>query len=243
MTRPGGMCHENTYVGLCPPAAGESMGEVDRSVLRVGGLAGVLAGVFVVLGLITFVLASSPPPGDFEQTLATFPEDRILVTVAIDLFLVSSLLFLAFLAALYGSLKEPSRVFARLGLGSGVIALVLLIVALGGFLFANDAFSGLYEAAAASDRPVVVATFGAVSSLLQAGNSAGFLFAGLAFVAFGLAMRGSRDFGEGLAWLSVVLGIIIVLLILLVLGLVGVIAVAVFALVFGWKVYSRSRAA
>ena len=40
----------------------------------------------------------------------------------------------------------------------------------------------------ASDRPVVVATPGAVVSLLQAGNTAGFLFEGLAYVASGLAL-------------------------------------------------------
>ena len=85
--------------------------------------------------------------------------------------------------------------------------------------------------------------YGAVLTLLSAGNSAALLFIGLAFVAFGLAMRGSQDFGEGLAWLSVVLGIVVVLFTLLVLVFVGVIALAVFALVLGWKVYSLSRAA
>ncbi len=89
----------------------------------------------------------------------------------------------------------------------------------------------------------MVATYAAVVTLLSAGESAGFLLIGLAFVAFGLAMRGRQDFGEGLAWLSVVLGIIIVLLNLLGLGFVGTLALPVVALVFGWKVYSLSKAA
>ena len=218
------------------------MGE-EKSVLRVGGWGGILAGVFIVLGLLTFVLSSPPPPGDLEQNIATFPENRTILTVAVDLFLVGLLLFLVFLAALYWSLREPSRVFARIGLGSGVLALVFIVVISTGSLLALDAFSGLYEAAAVSDRPVVVATFGAVMSLLQAGSSAGGLFIGLAFVAFGLAMRGSRDFGEGLAWLSVVLGLVVVLFVFLFLSLVSVLVIAVFGLVLGWKVYSLSRAA
>ena len=219
------------------------MGE-EKSVLWVGGLAGVLAGVFIVLGLITFILASAPPPLEFEQQLATFPEDRTLLTVAFDLFIVNFFLFLVFTAALYWSLRESSRVFARIGLGSGVLALVLFIVTAGGFLLATDGFSILYEGAAVSDRPVVVATYAAVSLLLQAGNTAAFLLTGFAFVAFGLAMRRSQDFGEGLAWLDIVLGIIVVLFTFLLLALpVAIIAAAVVAFVFGWKVYSLSRAA
>ncbi len=233
-------CVGKAYVGKCPPAAGESMGE-DKSILRVGGLAGVVAGVILILGLLT--LFSSLPPVDLEQQLATFPGDRTLLTVAVDLFLVGFLLFLVFLAALYWSLREKNRAFARIGLGSGVLAFVLGIVITAGLLLAADAFSGLYADAAVADRPVVVATYGAVVSLLQAGNTAAFLFTGFAFVAFGLAMRGSQDFGEGLAWLSIVLGVIVVLLTFLLLANLGVIAGAVFALVLGWKVYSLSRAA
>ncbi|MFQ6013511.1 MAG: DUF4386 family protein [Thermoplasmata archaeon] len=214
---------------------------MDKSVLRVGGLAGILAGVILIVGFITFFLAFPPP--DPEQALATFPEDRTLLTVATDLFLISLLLFLAFLAALYWSLREPSRVFARIGLGTGVLAAVMGIVALTGFMLATNTFSVLYADAAASDRPVVVATYAAVFSLLDAGNIAAFLFFGLAFAAFGLAMRGSQDFSDGLAWLSAVLGIIIILFIFFNLFPVAIIAIFVFALLLGWKVYSLSEAA
>ena len=217
------------------------MGEMDKSVLRVGGWAGVLAGVLIVIGLITFFLSPTPITitAD-EQTLATFPEFRTLFAVGVDLTIVGSLLSLLFLAALYGSLREPSRVFARIGLGSGVLGLVLYIVGLVGFLLALDAFSGLHAGAAVSDRPVVVATYAAVATLLSAGLFGGFLLIALAFVAFGLAMRGSPDFGGGLAWLSVVLGILAGLLLLIP---AGIFALLVFVLVFGWKVYSLSRAA
>ena len=218
------------------------MGEMDTSVLRVGGWAGILAGIMLILSLITFFL-QIPPPG-LEQALTSFLENRTALTVAIDLFLVGLLLFLVFFAALYLSLREPSRVFARIGLGSGVLAAVLGIVTLGGFLLAANAFSELYEAATVSDRPVVVAAYAAVVSLLQAPNAASFLFAGLALVAVGLAMRGSQDFSEGLVWLSVVLGIIVVLFTFLSLAApVAIIALAVFFLVYGWKVYSLSRTA
>ena len=212
---------------------------MEKSVLRVGGWAGLLAGVLIVIGLIPF-FAITTPILEFEQTLATYPEFRTLLAVGVDLTIVASLLSLPFLAALYVSLKEPSRVFARIGLGSGVLGLVIYIVFLVGFLLALEFFSGLYAGAAVSDRPVVVATYTAMATLFLAAAAAGFLLIGLSFVAFGLAMRGSPDFGNGLAWLSVVLGIVAGLLLLLA---VGIFALLVFVLVFGWKVYSLSKAA
>ena len=218
----------------------ESMGE-EKSVLRLGGLAGVLAGVFLILGVIVLTLVPAEP----ESQLWSFSGSRILLIGIIDLLLAGFLLSIPSLGAIYSSLKEPSRVFARIGLGSGVLALVLFMVNLGGFFLAIDAFSGLYTAPF-SDRPVVVATYEAVVILLQAGSFAGVLLVGLAFVAFGLAMRGSPDYGEGLAWLSIVLGLIVVLVAFSFSFLplpVAAIALAVFAPVFGWKAYSLSRAA
>ncbi len=216
------------------------MGE-EKSVLRVGGLAGVLAGSIIVIAFIA--LLSSPQVAGLEESLATWPENAALANVTLDLFLVGLLLFIPFLAVLYSSLREPSRLFARIGLGTGVLAVIVLIFGLLGSIGAAEVLSRVYMEAATGDRPVVVAIYGGFLSLFGVGIAAGFLFAGLAFVAFGIAMRGSRDFGGGLAWLSVALGIIIVLFTFLLLAFLAFIAVAVFALVLGWKVYSLSRAA
>lgn len=218
---------------------------MDRSVLRVGGWAGILAGVLVLVALIVSVALAPPTtfPPDFEQNLVDFLANPTPQTVGQDLAIISLLLILPFLAAIYRTLREPSRTLARIGLGSSVLATVLLIVGFAGLLEASRSFSALYDGAAIADRPVVVAAFAVVWQLLGAGNVAGIYLFGLAFVAFGLAMRASPDYQEGFAWLSVVLGIITVLLPLLILGLASALLLAVFALVLGWKVYSLSRAA
>ena len=204
-------------------------------------MAGLLAGVLLIIGIIMFLI--SPPVPGFEEDLATFPERSTSAAVTIGLFLVALLLLIVLLAGLYLSLKEQSRGFARIGLGSGVLAFVVTIFALQGQLLAANAFTGLYADALAADRSVVVATYGAVVTLLRVGNAAGFFFTALAFVAFGIAMRRSQDYGEGLAWLTVVLGIIILLAALVLLEPPAIIAVVVFALVLGWKVYSLSTGA
>ena len=222
----------------------ESGGNVQRSVLRVGGWAGVLAGVIVFVALITLILTLPLPafPPDFEQNLVDFRANPTPLTVGLDLFILAGLVFLAFFAALYWSLREPSRVFARIGLGSGVLAVILIIVGIAGNLVSLNFFSALH-ADPAADRPVVVATFVAVQSLIQAGTTGGFFLLGLAFVGFGLAMRASPGYQEGFVWLTAVLGLLIVLLTFFILGLVSIILLAVLGLVLGWKVYSLSRAA
>ncbi len=100
----------------------------------------------------------------------------------------------------------------------------------------------MYDGVAVADRPVVVAAFGAVQGLFGAGITAGVYLIGLAFVAFGLAMRGRPDYQEGYAWFSVALGIVAIIFPLLILALVSAVLIAVFALVLGWKVYSLARA-
>ena len=222
------------------------MGEMEKSVLRWGGIAGLLAGVVFVISLITFVIGPTTivaPDESLEPQLVDFPENSARLTVAIDLFVVAFLLVLPFLAALYWSLRETSRVFARIGLGSGILAVVALIFGLQAFLGSANLFSTLYGLVAVSDRPIVVAAYTAAASLITPILAGGSIFIGLAFVAFGLAMRGSPDYQEGFVWLSAVLGLIIILLTFLFLGLVSVILLAALGLVLGWKVYSLSRAA
>ncbi len=225
----------------------ESGGEVKRSVLRVGGWAGILAGIIFIIGTVVgFVIpALGRPiafPPDLAQDLASFPENGTIVRAGISLVTLSLLLLLAFWAALYWSLREPSRVFARIGLGSGVLAVILLILNGQIVLQSGHFFSALF-ADPASDQDVVVATYAAVRSLAEAAFTTGFFFLGLAFVGFGLAMRSHPAYQEGMVWLTVVLGVLIVLLFMFILGLFSILLFVVLAVVLGRKVYSLAGAA
>lgn len=214
--------------------------------LRIGGWAGILAPIIYVLGfVIGFVLvALGRPiafPPDLAQILASFPEDGAIVRVGISLIAVALLLLLAFWAALYWSLREPSRVFARIGLGSGVLAVILLILDGQIVLQSGHFFSALFSDPAA-DQAVVVAGYAVVRSLAQATFTTGFFFLGLAFVGFGLAMRAHPAYQGGMVSMTVVLGILIALLQMALLGLFSIILFVVLAIVLGWKVYRLAGA-
>ena len=221
-----------------------SGGDVNTSVLRVGGWAGILGGVFFLVGLLIFALASPIVfPPDFAQRLASFPENGTLIRVGISLMVVGLLLLLAFVAALYWSLREANRVFARIGLGSGILAAILLILTGEGELQSTALFSALYESSVASDRPAVVAAYAAVLSLTSVGLVTSLVFFGLAFVGFGLAMRSSPDYRAGFFWLTVVLGFLIVFFPLPILGFFSFLLLVVLAVVLGWKLYGMARTA
>lgn len=209
-------------------------------------MAGIPGGVIFIAGFIAFALASLRDggfPPDFAQRLASFPENGTLLRVGASLVVVALLLLLAFVAALYWSLREPSRVFARIGLGSGILAVILLILTVEGELQSTHLFSTLYDGAAASDRPGVVAAYTMMLSLTSVGLITSIVFFGLTFVGFGLAMRASSAYRGGLVWLTVVSGLLIVFFPLPLLGLFSFILLVVLAVVLGWKVYSLSAAA
>lgn len=217
-----------------------------RSVYRVGGLAGVLSAVALVAALIVFLVVPTlvfGPGSNLEDQLADFPENNDVLTVGVDLFTIGFLLLLPFLAGLYWSLREPSRVFARIGLGSGTLATIALILVVQGLWGATSLFSPLYADATAAEQAGIVATYTALVTLVGVGASVGVLFLGLAFAGFGIAMRESPEFPVGLSWLSLGLGVIMILLVLATLGLLSVLLLAVLLVVLGWKLHSLSRTA
>ncbi|MFQ5837848.1 MAG: hypothetical protein ACE5HJ_03605 [Thermoplasmata archaeon] len=221
------------------------MGE-EKSVLRWGGIAGILAGIilliFGLVGLGLALMGQIKVVPDLEQYLVDFHANPIPVTVFLDLAIVSVLLLFLFVVALYWTLREPSRVFARIGLGLGVLALILLAVSAEVDLLARQFFSLRYANAAPSDQPTVAAIFAALHGLTTAGLNIGLIFLGVGFIAFGLAMRASLGYQEGFVWLSAILGLVIILLPLLILNIVSLVFIGLLGLVLGWKVYSLSRA-
>jgi hypothetical protein len=70
----------------------------------------------------------------------------------------------------------------------------------------------------------------------------------IGYIALGVAMLGAEVIGNGIGWVSVVLGVIgvVAACVLLVdplspIAFIGVLALIAFHLVLGWKLYSLSR--
>ncbi len=224
----------------------------ENSVLRWGGLAGMLSGIFLILA---FVIVIAGPvgmePADPEAMVMRFPNVRAARTLENGVYLVALILGITFFLAPYQALRGKTLAPALIGSVLGIVGLVVLAA---GALphAATGPLSDLYHAPGATleEQATLVLLWQATQSIFEALLVVGLVFLPIGFLALGVAMLGAPAFGKGYGWASVVLGLVglVAASLLLVepasqVAAVGVLELIVFLLVMGWKVYSLSRAA
>lgn len=218
--------------------------EQDKSVLRWGGLAGILGGILFIL-VFVIVAVFVGDPGGVER----FPEIRAARTVENGGYLLVLILWVVHFLALYVALRRTSLAPALFGSGLGIVGLAVLAA---GALphVATVPLSDLYQAPGTTpaDQAALVLMWQATWGIFDA-----LLFTGLAIVAAGLttlggAMLGSPAFGKVLGWLTVVIGVLGIAagVVLLIdpgssIAAISVLSLIIFHIIVGWKVYSVSR--
>jgi len=221
---------------------------MEQSLLRWGGLAGILGGIFFVLTFAVVIGFALPDPAD-PKALARFPDIRAARTLENSLYLVAVILWVALFLALYRALRQTSLAPALFGSFLGIAGLVVLAA---GALphVASATISDLYHApgATAEDKATLVLIWQATQGIFEALLTAGIVLVTTAVIALGVAMLSAPAFGKGLGWASVVLGVV---------GVVAgsfdlvdppspiaagaFLALMVFQLALGWKAYRLSR--
>jgi len=226
--------------------------EQEKSVLRWGGLAGMLGGILFIL---TFVVVIAGPvgmedPADLEGWVTRFPDIRAARIVENGLYLVALILGVTLFLALYRALRRTSLAPALFGSVLGILGLVVLMA---GALphVAHAPLSDLYHAPGATpgEQATLALLWQATWGINDALLAVGFIVVPIGLIALGVAMLGTPAFGKGFGGVSVVLGVV---------GLVAAafnmvdpssmiavgsyFAIIIFHLVLGWKVYSLSRA-
>jgi hypothetical protein len=222
----------------------------ERSVLRLGGLAGILGGIIFILVFVVVIAFVGPEPAEPKGEVMRFPDIRAARTVEDSLYLVVLILWVAHFLALYRALRGTSLAPALFGSVLGIVGLGVLAA---GALphIATAPISDLYHAPGATtdDRAALVLMWQATEGIFDALFGVGLLLVPIGFIAIGVAMLGTPAFGKGFGGVSVVLGVIGVVAASILLvdplspsAFVGVLALIVFHLILGWKVYSLSRA-
>lgn len=225
--------------------------EQEKSVLRWGGLAGILGGIlFIIVFTVVFAFVGEDPV-ELEEWITRFPDIRAARTVENGLYLLVLILWIPHFLALYYALKEMRLAPALFGSVLGILGLTVL--AAGALIHvATDPLSDIYHTPGATptDQAALALMWQATWGIFDA-----LLFAGLAIVSVGLtvlgvAMFGSPAFGKGFAWFSLVIGVIgvVATVVLLIdpdslIAALNVFGLIIFHLVMGWKTYSLSRAA
>src|SRR5215218_8741538 len=228
------------------------MSAIDEeiSVLRWGGLAGILGGIVFIVVFVVVIAFVGPEPAEPEGEVMRFPDIRAARTVEDSLYLVVLILWVAHFLALYRALRETSLAPALFGSVLGIVGLGVLAA---GALphVATAPISDLYHAPGATpkDQATLVLLWQATQGIFDALFGVGLLLVPIGFVALGVAMLGAPAFGRGFGGVSVVVGVVGVVAASVLLvdplsasAFIGVLALIVFHLVVGWKVYSLSRA-
>jgi hypothetical protein len=222
----------------------------DKSVLRWGGLAGILGGIVFILVFVIVIAFVGADPAQPEGEVMRFPDIRAVRTVEDSLYLVVLILWVAHFLALYRALRGSSLAPALFGSVIGIVGLGVLAA---GALphVATAPISDLYHAPGATpeDRATLVLMWQATQGIFDALFGVGLLLVPIGFVALGVAMFGVPAFGKGFGGVSVVLGVVGVVAASVLLvdphspsAFAGVLVLIAFHLVLGWKIYSLSRA-
>jgi hypothetical protein len=225
--------------------------ENEKIVLRLGGLAGILAFIVWIVELPLFGFVD---PFTLEG-LVRFPDVRAALGMSTILMMTIAFLSIALILALYRALRGTNMAFALFGSVLGVIGYIATALGDASTFFAFAPISDLNQSSATTPetQAMVALMWQATQGITITFFFVGILFTVMCFIILGTAMLRAPSFGRRFGGVSIVLGVI---------GIVGVVAslfvtgesgiqlmgVAVFANIiflplFGWKLYSLSRGA
>lgn len=218
--------------------------EVERSVLRWGGLAGIAGSILFVIDFMFVGVVIGADPSGPAGAIERFPEIRAGRTVENGLYLLVLVLWTAHALALYRVLRNTGAA-ALFGTGLGVVGLTIL--AAGALPHAAAvSLATLYNApdASAQDQLALVAAWHASQGIMNALLVTGLVVLPLAVICLGVAMRGAVGFGRRIGALGVVLGLVglgaaMALLAdpLSPIAVVGFLALITFHAASGWKLH------
>src|SRR5918998_2997100 len=183
--------------------------EEEKSVLRWGGLAGILGGIIFIVVFVIVIVFVGPDPAEPEGEVMRFPDIRAARTVEDSLYLVVLILWVLHFLALYRALRRTSLAPALFGSVLGIVGLGVLAA---GALphVATAPISDLYHAPGATpeDQATLVLLWQATQGINDGLFGVGLLLVPIGFIALGVAMLGAPAFGRGFGGVSVALGVI-----------------------------------
>ncbi|MBI2171855.1 MAG: DUF4386 family protein [Chloroflexi bacterium] len=174
--------------------------EQEKSVLRWGGLAGLLGGI---LHILAFVVVLAGPVGleepvDLEEWVIRFPDIRAARIVENGLYLVALILGVILFLALYRALRRTNLAPALFGSVLGILGLVVLAA---GALphVATAPLSDLYHASGATpgEQATLALMWQAAWGIFDALLAVGFFVVTIGLIALGVAMLAAPNFGKG----------------------------------------------
>ncbi len=222
----------------------------EKSFLRWSGLAGIIAGVFFILTIVTLIEFGPSTTATPAQLVMNFPNVRTGLAVGNGFYFLVSVSLVGLALGLYRALRGASP-------GAAVFGTVLYVLGLGvTFIedttqFAFDPISNLYHAPGATpaDQATLALIWQATQGMFNEFDVAATILLSTGLIILGLAMFRTPAFGRVFGGLSVVIGAAQIVAINIVstnsaaYAPFALLAFLIFPVLFGWKLYRLSRAA
>ena len=172
--------------------------EEEKSVLRCGGLAGILGGVLFLVAIPLSVLFPSPSLPVTPEQLMRFPDIRAGLTATLSLIIAIHILTVALVLALYRALRRTSLGSALFGSILAVLGLLMLALDPASLFNVFPALSDLFaNAATTAEETTVLLLWEATIGMAYTFFFIGTLFLWIEIIALGVAMLGAPAFGKG----------------------------------------------
>src|ERR671916_1653278 len=163
--------------------------EEEKSVLRWGGLAGILGGIIFILVFVIVIAFVGADPAQPEGEVMRFPDIRAARTVEDSLYLLVLILWVAHFLALYRALRETSLAPALFGSVLGILGLVVLAAEALHHIWQTP-ISDLYHASGATleAQATLVLLWQATHGIFNALLVTGLVFLPIGVIALGVGM-------------------------------------------------------
>ncbi len=225
--------------------------EQEKSVLRWGGLAGMLGGILFILAMVVVFVGpvGMDDPADLAGWVTRFPDIQAARVVENIVYLMGLILAVPLFLALYRALRRTSLAPALFGSVLGIVGLIAMIISATPHV-AHAPISDLYHApgATSADQAALALMWHATRGILDAMLYVGFLVVPMGFILLGVGMLGTPAFGKGFARVGMAIGVVGLVTAVLqmidpasMIGVGSYFSIIIFCLVLGWKVYSVSR--
>jgi hypothetical protein len=227
----------------------ESLGK-ERSFLRLGGLAGILGGVFFIFTIITLSQFGPSPTASPDALVMNYPNVRTALAVGNGLYFLVGVSLIGLALGLYRALRGTSPALALFGA-------VLYILGLGVTFvedttqFAFDPLSNLYHASGATpaDQHSITLIWQATQGMFNQFDTSATILISAGFIVLGVTMFKVQAFGKIFGGLSAAFGAAQIVAINLfstnsaAYAPFALLAFLIFPILFGWKLYALSSTA
>jgi len=181
--------------------------EQEKSILRWGGLGGILGGILFIFVMVFVAVAIGDGPNDLKEIVARFPNIHLLRVIENGVYLVALLLEILLFLGLFWALRKERLAPALFGSVLGIVGLVSMVISATPHV-AHYPLSELFQATGTTPeaQETIALMWQGTWGVFDAPLYVGFFVVPLGLILLGVAMFAAPEFGKGISWMTVVIG-------------------------------------